>query len=73
MGKEGGNSHILAYRMCHFYGTQFQLENKNFGFSFQLVINCLVRFSQNIKSYFIFEVWKGVLVLNGNRPMTFTC
>ena len=28
---EGGNSHILAYiyRMCHFYGTQFLLENKN--------------------------------------------
>ena len=27
---EGGNSHILAYRMCHFYATQFRLENKNF-------------------------------------------
>ena len=24
---EGGNSQILAYRMCHFYGTLFRLEN----------------------------------------------
>ena len=33
---EGGNFHILAYiyRMCHFYGTQFWLENKNFGVYF---------------------------------------
>ena len=28
---EGGNSHILAYRVCHFYGIQFRLENKSFG------------------------------------------
>ena len=27
---EGGNSHILVYRMCDFYGTQFRLENKCF-------------------------------------------
>ena len=32
--REGGNSHILAYRMCHFYGTQFRLENKNFWVHF---------------------------------------
>ena len=27
---EGGNSHILAYRMCHSYDTQFRLENEQF-------------------------------------------
>ena len=31
---EGGNSHILGYSMCHFWDTQFRLENKNFGVSF---------------------------------------
>ena len=31
---EGGNSHILTYRMCRFYGTRFRLENKIFGSSF---------------------------------------
>ena len=31
---EGGNSHVLAYRMRHFYDTQFLLENKFFGFIF---------------------------------------
>ena len=27
---EGRNSQILAYKMCHFYGTQFRLETENF-------------------------------------------
>ena len=33
---EGGNSYLLVYiyRMCHFYGTQFWLENKNVGSTF---------------------------------------
>ena len=31
---EGGNSHVLANRMCHFYGTQFWKEDKIFGVYF---------------------------------------
>ena len=50
-------------------------EHKNFGVYFYLVINFLVRLSWNTKLYFIFKVWKGVFVLNGNwnRFLIFLC
>ena len=49
-----------------FRALRFGWKIKIFGSLFQLVMNFFVRFSWKTKLYFIFKVWKSLLVLNGN-------